>query len=264
MSLFRHLLAATGARRRAVTSRTVPLAMERLDERIALAVDQFWVQPGSPLSTDNPTGAATNPFRSLEEAQTAIRVRLAARSQLRDIVVNIRGGTYDLDGPLVFSAADSGRNGRTVTWQAAPGETPVFSGSRPVTNWQLVVDPGLLGLGLNAVWKADVSDLSVAGRSELRARQLFIDGVRGTIAESNPTAMPGDVAPTYPYGFRPFIGQYEFLGTGEPVFGIAYSDPLDPNDTNPIDWRFPTTWDQVEGVSDPRRQRDVEGCQPPR
>jgi hypothetical protein len=258
MGLIQSLHRSRRSRRTARSVARPILALERLDERIALAVDQFWVDPGSPMSSLHPTGARTDPFPSLTDAQAAIRSRLAKGTQVRDIVVNVRGGTYDLDGPLVFSAADSGRNGRTVTWQAAPGETPVFSGSRPVTNWQLVVDPGLLGLGLNAVWKADVSGLSVAGRSELRARQLYIDGVRGTLAETNPSAMPGDLAPTYPYGFRPFIGQYEFLVSGQPVFGIAYSDPLDPNNTNPADWYFPTTWDQVEGVSDPRRQQDVE------
>ena len=258
MGLIQSLL---GSRRNSTTARSVArliLGMERLDERIALAVDQFWVDPGSPMSSSHPTGARTDPFPSLVDAQEAIRTRLANGPQLRDIVVNIRGATYDLNGPVVFSAADSGRNGRTVTWQAAPGETPVFSGSRPVTNWQLVLDPHLNGLGFNAVWKADVSSLSVAGRSELRARQLYIDGVRGTIAESNPSAMPGDQAPTYPFGFRPLIGQYTLFESRQPVVGIAYSNPFDLNNTNPIDWRFPTTWDRVEGLNDPRRQQDVE------
>jgi hypothetical protein len=247
-----------GARR----SRQTRLAVERLDSRIALAVDQLWVQPGSPMSTDNPTGAATNPFHSLEEAQATIRARLAAGPQRRDIVVNIAGGTYDLDGPLTFTGADSGRNGHTVTWRAAPGATPVFSGSRQVTGWAAVASPGLQGLGLNTVWKADVSGLSIAGRSELKALQLYIDGVRGTLAETMPSAMPEDASPTYPFGFRPLIGQYDFLGTAQPVDGIAYSDPSDPD--NPLlqipsfaNWQDPTTWDRVEGGSDPRRQQDV-------
>jgi hypothetical protein len=237
--------------------RGATLAIERLDARIVMTVEQYWVQPESPLSTDHPTGAITNPFHSIDEAQTTIRARLAARPQGRNIVVTIRGGTYDLDGPLVFTAADSGRNGHTVTWRAAPGESAVLSGSRQVTNWQFVADPQLFGLGLNAVWKADVSGLSVAGRSDLRVLQLFIDGVRGTIAETNPSAMPGDENPTYPFGFRPLIGQYDFQGSGEPANGIVYSDPLDVANGNPLDWRVPSTWDQVEGVGDPSRQQDV-------
>ena len=264
MGLVRNLWSALRARHRcnARRDRRTDLNIERLDARIALAVNQYqyWVQADLPPPTSPPTGSLANPFHSLEQAQTAIRSQLAARPQLRNIIINVRGGTYELDEPLLFTAADSGRNGRSVTWRAAPGETPVFSGSRPVTDWQLVVNPGLVGLGVNAVWKADVSHLSVVGRPELRVRQLYIDGVRGTIAETNPSAMPGDQSPTYPFGFRPLIGQYDFLLSGEPVNGIAYSDPglLAAGNTNPIDWRIPTTWDQVEGISDPRRQQDVE------
>ena len=153
-----------------------------------------------------------NPFTSLEQARDAVRSRLAAGPQRRDIVVNVRGGTYDFSEALMFNAADSGKNGRTVTWRAAPGETPVISGSRQVTGWTPVINPGLNDLGTNAVWKADVSGLSNAGSDilglpQFRARQLYIDGVRGTIAETMPSAIPEDTNPTYPYGFRPFIGQ---------------------------------------------------------
>lgn len=83
--------------------------------------------------------------------------------------------------------------------------------------------PGLDGLGTNVIWKADVSNLSNAGRTdilgfpEFRARQLSIDGVRGTITETMTSAMPEDTNPTYPYGFRPFICQYTFLGTSTPA-----------------------------------------------
>ena len=203
-----------------------------------------------------PLGSVTNPFTSLEEAQSAIRERLAARPQLRDIVVNVRGGTYEVTSPLSFTAADSGRNGRTVTWRAAPGETPVLSGSRQVTGWQPVAAPQLLGLGLNTVWKADLGGLSLPG-----VLQVYIDGVRGTLAETNPSAMPGDANPTYPFGFRPLIGQYRWLfDPGAPgPNGIVYSDPglLAIGNTNPLDWRDPTTWDQVEGVHDASRQQDI-------
>mgnify|MGYP003335249655 CR=1 FL=1 len=52
------------------------------------------------------------------------------KAQIRDIAVNVRGGTYDVASPLVFTAADSGRNGHAVTWRATPGETPVRRGDR--------------------------------------------------------------------------------------------------------------------------------------
>lgn len=225
-----------------------------------IGVEQYWVAATPPPPNAAPLGSITNPFTSLEQARDAIRTRLAEGPQLRDIVINVRGGTYELDGPLTLTGADSGRNWHTVTWRAAPGETPVWSGSRQVTGWTPVLDPGLLGLGLNMVWKADVSGLSVVGRpdEDFRVRQLYIDGVRGTVAETMPSAMPEDLLPTYPFGFRPLIGQYDFVGTGQPVNGIIYSDPDDPFNTNALDWFLPTTWDQVEGASDPRRQQDIE------
>jgi hypothetical protein len=236
--------------------RPAPPAFERLDARIALAVDTYWVQAAPVPPSSAPLGSATNPFTSLEQAQSAIRAKLAARPQIRDIVVNVRGGTYEVESPLAFTAADSGRNGRTVTWRAAPGEAPVLSGSRQVTGWQPVASPQLLGLGLNTVWKADVSGLSLPG-----ALQLYVDGVRGTLAETNASAMPGDANPAYPFGFRPLIGQYGWLlDPGAPgPNGIVYSDPglLAPGNTNPLDWRDPTTWDRVEGVANPLRQQDV-------
>lgn len=64
------------------------LALERFDERIAPAVDQFRVDPGSPLSSLHATGARTDPFPSLTGAQAAIRSRLAKGTRVRDIVVN--------------------------------------------------------------------------------------------------------------------------------------------------------------------------------
>lgn len=238
-------------------SRRTSLAVERLDARIALAVDQFWVAATPPPPSSAPLGSITNPFVSVEQARDAIRSRLAAGPQRRDIVVNVRGGTYDLSEPLTFIGADSGKSGRTVTWRAATGETPVFSGSRQVTGWTPVANPGLVGLGTNIVWKADVSSLSNPGRTdifglpEFRARQLYIDGVRGTIAETMPSAMPEDLFPQYPYGFRPFIGQYSFLGTTTPVNGIAYSNPGDVFfNSNAADWRDPTTWGDIPGVPD--------------
>jgi len=270
MALARRLgLTLRDSRARAARrSQRTALAVERLDARIALAVDQFWVAAVPPPPHSAPLGSITNPFISLEQARDAIRSRLAAGPQRRDIVVNVRGGTYDFSEALSFNAADSGKNGRAITWRAAPGETPVFSGSRQVTGWTPVANPGLAGLGTNVVWKADVGSLSNAGRTdilglpEFRARQLYIDGVRGTIAETMPSAMPEDTNPTYPYGFRPFIGQYSFLGTTTPVNGIAYSNPADVFNTNAADWRDPATWDDVEvgGLPDlfGLRQREIE------
>jgi hypothetical protein len=118
-------LALSGRRSRGARRiRRTPLALERLDARIAMAVDQFWVAAAPPPPNSAPLGSITNPFTSLEQARDAIRSRLAAGPQRRDIVVNVRGGTYDFSEALTFNGADSGKNGRTVTWRAATGDLP--------------------------------------------------------------------------------------------------------------------------------------------
>lgn len=42
----------------------------------------------------------------------------------RDVRVLLKNGTYQLDRPLELGAADSGKNGHTVTWTAAPAPAP--------------------------------------------------------------------------------------------------------------------------------------------
>jgi hypothetical protein len=87
-----------------------------------------------------------------------------------DIVVQLADGTYRLSAPLRFTAADSGTNGRTVIWQAAPSARPVISGARAVTGWS-VADSG------RNIWRASVG----AG---LDSRQLYVNGAIATRART--------------------------------------------------------------------------------
>ena len=45
--------------------------------------------------------------------------------------------SYRLSAPLRLTADDSGSNGYTVVWQAAPSARPVISGARAVTGWSV-------------------------------------------------------------------------------------------------------------------------------
>ncbi|MFC7483940.1 hypothetical protein ACFQX7_33340 [Luedemannella flava] len=54
---------------------------------------------------------------SLSAAQSAVRAINSNMSD--DIVVQLADGVYRPSAPLRFTAADSGTNGRTVSWQAA-------------------------------------------------------------------------------------------------------------------------------------------------
>ena len=104
---------------------------------------------------------------SLPAAQAAVRSMNVAMSG--DIVVQIAGGSYALSAPLTFTSADSGTNGFTVYWQAAPGSRPIISGGQRITGWT-VADSA------QNIWRATVGggvdprQLYVNGRIATRAR----------------------------------------------------------------------------------------------
>jgi hypothetical protein len=191
---------------------------------------EFWVTVDGSPSGD---GSRGNPFGIMEAAQAAVRQVLQSTPQLdRDVVVNIGGGTYVLHDSLSFTAADSGSNGHLVHYRAIAGEYPVLSGGSDVTRWSIVADPGLVLAPGVKLWQASVPPGT-------EARQLYIDGIRATVAESNPDS-------AYPVGFRPTY----FDKTG--VSGIEYAlqgapgpDWTTPNSAN---WGGPTGWTNVGDI----------------
>src|SRR2546421_8503047 len=113
--------------------KSLPLLLAMLIAAPAFAADpatDFFVATNG---NDNWSGklAAPNaagndgPFATLTKAQQAAHAATAARTIL------VRGGTYDLDKPLSFTAADS-----NLTIAAHPGESPIFSGGQRITSWK--------------------------------------------------------------------------------------------------------------------------------
>ena len=112
----------------------------------------------SPSGDDAADGTVDHPFRTLERAQRAVR----EVNNDHDVVVRLARGIYRIDHPLIFRAADGGRNGHTVTWsEAAPGAQPVISGGLAVSGWRL----------WNAERKIYVADVPRG----LDARQLWVN-----------------------------------------------------------------------------------------
>lgn len=69
----------------------------------------------SPRGSDIFLGTKLLPFKTLERAQKAVR---AVNGNMRaDVTVHVAPGTYYLDEPLKFTAADSGSNGHRVIWE---------------------------------------------------------------------------------------------------------------------------------------------------
>ncbi len=146
----------------------------------AQATETIVVAPtGATNADDNNKGSKVRPLATLGEAQR--RARAAAAEGTRDVTVELLDGTYRLTSPLRFDAADSGRNGHTVTWKAARGATPVLSGATPVTGWE--VDDEATG-----VYRAQVG-------TGFDTRQLYVDGkpaqrARISVARSDITLTP--------------------------------------------------------------------------
>jgi len=89
----------------------------------------------STSGSDNNPGTLEEPFLTLERARNAVRA-LKAEAPDKPITVLIRGGTYRLEQSVVFSGRDSGTAQAPITYKAYPGETPIFSGGRVVSDWK--------------------------------------------------------------------------------------------------------------------------------
>lgn len=111
-----------------------------------------------------PNSARTDgPLASLLGARNAIR-RQADRSQ--PITVSIADGRYPLLEPLLLEPQDSGTADAPISYTAAPGARPIFSGGVPLRGWRVNAE---------GLWEAKLP----AG---LATEQLWINGLRATPA----------------------------------------------------------------------------------
>lgn len=82
----------------------------------------------APTGSDSNDGSEAKPFATPGRAQQAART-IVRREAVR---VVLAAGTYTLPTPLVFTAADSGRESSPVEYLAAGGQEVVLSGSQPL------------------------------------------------------------------------------------------------------------------------------------
>lgn len=112
----------------------------------------------SPDGDDAAEGTAAAPIRSIVEAQRRVR----ARRDDHGAVVELTAGTWRLERPLRFEAADGGTPGAPVVWTSAPGARAVLSGGVPVSGWRLHDEAA-------RIFRAHVPDVA-------DTRQLYVDG----------------------------------------------------------------------------------------
>ncbi len=114
----------------------------------------------SPAGDDTNAGTLEKPFATLQRAQSAARQRPGG--------VFLRGGTYYLSAPVVFTARDSGTRDVPVVFQNYPGEQPVISGGRRLEHlaWRPYT---------NGIVQAQVP-------ADLQTEEIFVDGERQVLA----------------------------------------------------------------------------------
>ena len=115
----------------------------------------------SPISTGN-----DGPFASLARARDAAREARRGLTERRAVTIMVRGGKYFLDQQLVLDARDSGSREYPVTYTAYPGESPILSGGRKITDWE--------------THEGQIMRCSLPGAKGggWRSRQLFFNGKR--------------------------------------------------------------------------------------
>ena len=114
----------------------------------------------SPAGNDQNPGTLKKPFATLHRAQEAVRQKHGD--------VFLRGGTYYLPAPLVFTAEDSGTKKSPVVYQNYRNETPVISGGVRLENlnWQPFT---------NGILQAQVP-------ADLQTEEIFVNGERQILA----------------------------------------------------------------------------------
>jgi len=104
------------------------------------------------------------PLASLQGARDAVR-KLKADGPLKEPArIIVADGSYTLAEPIVLAAEDSGTKDSPITYEAAQGARPVFSGGRRITGFK----PGPDG-----VWSVRIPEVK---EGKWYFEQLFIDG----------------------------------------------------------------------------------------
>src|SRR5689334_16938674 len=87
----------------------------------------------------------TGDLNSLAAARDAIRARKAQATLKEDVHVVVADGMYTLAEPVVFEPRDSGTAEHPITYEAASGAHPLFSGGRKIAGFVA---------GADGVWTA--------------------------------------------------------------------------------------------------------------
>lgn len=122
----------------------------------------FYVAPNG---NDADTGAIDQPFATINRARLAVRA-LIAGGHSTDVWVYLRDGIYPIEAPIAFDPEDSAPANSVIHFSAFPGERPVISGGRFITDWTDHAD---------GTWTTTVPGVQ---SGEWTFRELFVNGMR--------------------------------------------------------------------------------------
>lgn len=126
----------------------------------------------SPHGNDNNQGSENHPFASLDAARNAIREYKNNHEEPIGFTVTITDGTYYLTEPFVLKTKDSGTKKFPITYKAAEGATPTFSGGKMISGFTK---------NENGIWEVKIPECQYYN---WRFDQLYVNNKRATIAKS--------------------------------------------------------------------------------
>ena len=99
------------------------------------------------------TDGSDGPLATLEAARLKVREKITLGLK-KPINILIRGGEYALNETVVFGIKDSGTEQSPITYRAFPGEQPVFTGGKILTDWKRVASDliGVSGKAKGQLW----------------------------------------------------------------------------------------------------------------
>jgi hypothetical protein len=159
------------------------------------------------------TARTDGPLASLQGARDLVRRRRPRLGALGPVQVQFASGSYPLTQPVVFGPEDSGSARAPITYEAAPGATPVFEAGRRITGFRRAA---------NGIWTATAPGVK---EGNFYFEQLFVNGRRAARART-PNRFYAFMRGKYEHGIDPATGKEAALG------GRAFV--ADPNDFAPL------------------------------
>ncbi len=118
----------------------------------------------SPNGDDSSPGTKSRPFATIGRAQKAVRTLKSAGTLTEPVTVHLLDGVYEMQNPLVLTAADSGTADFPVIYKAAPGAKPLLSGGRRITGFRK---------GPDGTWVVELPEVK---SGQWYFRQLYVNG----------------------------------------------------------------------------------------